>query len=158
MKCINCKSTNVHGRAIKEVGYPLCRITCLECGTVGLTEMGEADKNKTENLGIDRIEQIFDERKELFIKKNKNYSNSYIKTGKIISLILENQKLVISNEKDQIAIGLMHRMLDKIVRYINLRFTEQEDEVQESIAETIGDLGVYSFMLQELEEEKKLWK
>ena len=44
-----------------------------------------------------RIEQIFDERKNLFIKKNKNYSNSYIKTGEIIDLILEydNDPLII---------------------------------------------------------------
>jgi len=112
------------------------------------------DSEPIKKQGIERVEQIFDERKELFKKKNKNYGSSYIKTGEIIDLVLEGNPPILKNTVDIIVIGMIHRILDKIVRYITLRFTEQEDEVAENIAETMGDVGVYSFMLQELEEEK----
>ena len=100
----------------------------------------------------DRIRQIFEERKELFTKKNENYGNSFRKTGQILKIIFE-EPIKLETEKDYVTFGLVVRKLDKLVRYCNLRFTGEKDKVGESIKDTIGDDGVYSFILQGVEEE-----
>ena len=38
-------------------------------------------------------------------------------------------------------------MLDKYVRYCNLKYSGEADKVGESICDTVGDLGVYALML-----------
>ena len=109
--------------------------------------------NETEER-VERVSKIFDDRKELFKKKNKDYGCSYVKTGQIMELILDGEPLNIKTAEDHIAYQLIIRKLDKLVRFCNLRFTGQENLVHEKIADTMSDDGNYAFMLSEIEESR----
>ncbi|MEM4260774.1 MAG: hypothetical protein QXG00_06050 [Candidatus Woesearchaeota archaeon] len=102
---------------------------------------------------IENVYKLFDEKKELFINKNKDYGCSYIKAGMILNMILDNQKIILEKTDDHVAYQIITRMLDKIIRYCNLRFImkDKEGNVKEKSSDTLSDLGVYSLMLSELE-------
>ena len=95
----------------------------------------------------EKIKQLFEDRKELFVFKNQNYGNSWVKTGEILSLIFKNGGIHLKSREDFIGFGVIVRMLDKYVRYCNLKYAGEEDKVGESICDTVGDLGVYALML-----------
>jgi len=100
---------------------------------------------------IQQVKILFDEKKELFIKKNENYSSSYLKYTEIIELILENKELKLKTNNDHVSYQLITRIMDKLIRFCNLRFTDQEDKVGEKLQDTISDLAVYSLILSELQ-------
>jgi hypothetical protein len=102
---------------------------------------------------ISKVIDIFMNREQLFIRKNENYGCSYIKTGEILAQIFQGSPITLQSPEDHAAYGIIVRKLDKIVRYCNLRFTGEKDKVKEDISETIGDDGVYSFMLEGLEKK-----
>ena len=102
----------------------------------------------------DKILSLFDERKKVFKKKNADYGAAYIKSGELFEKIFP-EGIVLKTWKDHCSYQLMIRKMDKLLRYINLRFNQKTSpEVLESISDTLGDDGVYSFMLSELEEEE----
>jgi|AntAceMinimDraft_16_1070373.scaffolds.fasta_scaffold17641_3 hypothetical protein len=111
---------------------------------------------------IDGVCDLFDSRKILFIEKNKNYGCSYLKSAEILKFILEDKELNLNTSGDHAAYQLITRMMDKIIRFCTLRFTEQNDSVNESIIDTAADLSVYAAMLSEIEknplEQKKKTK
>lgn len=97
------------------------------------------------------ILNIFDMRKEVFVKKNKDYGDAYILAGKLFEMIFPDG-IQLKTWNDHCAYQVMTRKMDKIARFCNLRFTDKKKaEVAESIADTLGDDGIYSFMLEELE-------
>lgn len=107
----------------------------------------------------EKIIALFDERKKVFEKKNADYGCAYIKSGELFEKIFP-EGITLKTWKDHCSYQLMIRKMDKLLRYINLRFINKEigAQVQESISDTLGDDGVYSFMLSELEttdEEKE---
>ena len=104
---------------------------------------------------FERISKIFDTRKNQFLEKNHDYGNSWKKTGEIINLIFGGQPILLNSTIKIIAFGVITRMLDKIVRFCNLMFVVKNDLVKEPLADTIGDLGTYAFMLESLVGEKK---
>ena len=108
------------------------------------------------NDHIEQVKKLFDENKELFIKKNENYGCSYLKSAEIINLILEGHILNLETIDDHVAYQLITRMMDKIIRFCNLRFTSQEDKVEEKLTDTASDLSVYSLMLAELEKPESI--
>jgi hypothetical protein len=105
------------------------------------------------NSSTEKVKKIFDERKELFIAKNADYGNSWKVTGEILHHIFYKNPPKLETANDYIAFGVITRKLDKIIRYLNLRFRAERADIPESVTETIGDDGVYSFMLQSLDEE-----
>lgn len=100
---------------------------------------------------VEKVKQGFDEGKELFVAKNQDYGDSWIKTGDILGLIFKDKPIRLNNREDYIAFGVIVRMLDKYLRYCNLRFTDKQDTVGEKASETIGDLGNYAYMLKALD-------
>lgn len=101
------------------------------------------------------VKKVFDERKELFVAKNANYGNSWIKTGKILEIIFSENLAKLDNWEDHAAFGVLIRMLDKIVRYSHIRFTGEKDKVGESLSDTIGDLGTYALMCAAMEKKNE---
>jgi len=99
------------------------------------------------------IIDIFDKRKKVFINKNSDYGEAYIVSGKLFEKIFP-KGITLKTWEEHCAYQLIIRKMDKIVRYCNLRFSgkEKTQKVNESISDTLGDDGVYSFMLEELEE------
>jgi hypothetical protein len=77
--------------------------------------------------------------------KNENYGNSWLLTGQILSLAFP-QGVVLDTTRKFIVIGMVTRMLDKILRYANLELTAETDKVGEKSSESAFDLGVYGFM------------
>ena len=110
--------------------------------------------NKENQNHIESVCKLFEERKELFKNKNKNYGCSYIKAGEILNYILDNKELILKTKEDHVSYQILTRMLDKILRYSTLRFTDQDDLVGEKIFDTISDLSVYALMLAEMEQSK----
>jgi len=105
-------------------------------------------KENTESYETRRTQEIFDQRKELFIKKNQNYGAAWAKIGRILEIITDGKMIKLNDYWDTTLFSLLIRMLDKIIRVVNLRFVDDKDKVGESVSETLGDLGVYSFMAQ----------
>ena len=101
---------------------------------------------------VDNVCEIFEQRKDVFMKKNQDYGCSYIKSGEIMNYILDGKQPILKTAEDHMAYQLIIRKLDKLLRFCNLRFTEHKDQVGEKIVDTISDDGVYSFMLAEIEE------
>lgn len=77
--------------------------------------------------------------------KNENYGNSWLLTGQILALIFP-QGVMLDTPRKFIVIGMVTRMLDKILRYANLELTAEQDKVGEKSSESAFDLGVYGFM------------
>ena len=110
---------------------------------------------KNNNDFSEHVSKLFDLKKELFIKKNQNYGNSWIVAGQILAEIFKYAP-TLKTANDFTALSVVVRMLDKLVRYCNLRFTDDKDNVGESISDTIGDLGTYAIMLCGLEQKSDL--
>ena len=82
---------------------------------------------------------------DTYKKKNSNYGSSWLLTGETLSLWFP-QGIVLTTPRKFIMIGLVFRMLDKIIRAAHLELTAEQDKVDEKSSDTFGDLGVYSFM------------
>jgi hypothetical protein len=76
--------------------------------------------------------------------KNENYGASWLLTGQTLHLWFGT--LVLDTPQKHIIYGLVTRMLDKIIRGVNLQLVGEPDKVGEAAAETFADLGVYGFM------------
>jgi hypothetical protein len=109
--------------------------------------LGNPSKMVSDDTLTEKIKKLFEDRKELFVSKNQNYGNSWVKTGEILSLIFKENGIHLKTREDFIGFGVIVRMLDKYVRYCNLKYAGEEDKVGESICDTVGDLGVYALML-----------
>jgi hypothetical protein len=86
---------------------------------------------------------------EIFKAKNNDYGSSYQKTGGILREMCGGSAKLETVE-DFIQFGLLVRMTDKMMRFANLRFSGKDQQVKdESMIDTAGDLGNYSYMLAE---------
>jgi hypothetical protein len=103
------------------------------------------------NTRLDRFKKLAGENVATFESKNKDYGNSYIKTGEIMALILDGKAPVVSTAEEHACYQLITRKLDKLIRYCNLKFMDKTNNVGEKLVETMKDDGNYSLMLAELE-------
>ena len=95
-----------------------------------------------------------DEKKKLFLDKNHDYGDSYIKTGKLLNeLVPEGIKL--NTWKDHCEYQILIRKMDKLIRYINVKYKDSKTKVNECLSETLCDDALYCFMLAQLNEEKE---
>lgn len=102
------------------------------------------------NIPTLRVAQRLRNRASLFKSKNRDYGEAYLKTGEILDRIFPNGLLIKGKQKFR-EIGLLVRMLDKILRGTNLRFNNSRQQVKdEKSQDTLDDLGVYSFIWAEL--------
>ena len=100
-----------------------------------------------------RTERVVEISKEwmdkIFRAKNDDYGESYVLTGQTIHLWLP-EGFTIDSEAKAVFIGLLTRMLDKLIRTTHLVFRGSVEKVaDEKIYQTMGDLGVYGFMTSE---------
>lgn len=95
--------------------------------------------------------ELMDQWKDVFVKKNKDYGNSWEKTGKILEVIFDGKAPDLTDPVKLNVLALLVRILDKICRFCNIFFFKNsKGEINESLVETAGDAGVYFFMLAEL--------
>lgn len=107
------------------------------------------EKTRTQKV-IENIET----RKKTFESKNADYGESYVKSGMILESIFPDG-IQLKTWRDHCSYQIVIRKLDKILRYLNLRFVAKDQKVKsEKISDTLGDDAIYSFMLAELEEEE----
>jgi hypothetical protein len=85
-----------------------------------------------------------------FLDKNADYGSSYLLTGQTLALWFP-EGIVIDSPLKMIFVGLLTRMLDKLMRASNLVLRgKKEQVVDEKAYVTMGDLGNYGFMTAEL--------
>lgn len=94
------------------------------------------NKEDTEKL-LEQIANSFDELKQLFIDKNKDYGCSIFTTEPLCPSMCPMTAIRV-------------RINDKINRLSNLFNTDEVFRVKESIADTLNDLAVYSIILANL--------
>jgi hypothetical protein len=82
---------------------------------------------------------------DTYKRKNQNYGNSWQLTGQILALVFP-EGVTLDTPRKFIVIGMVTRMLDKILRYARLELTAETDKVGEKSSESAFDLGVYGFM------------
>lgn len=82
---------------------------------------------------------------DTYRRKNENYGNSWLLTGQILAMVFP-EGVVLDTPRKFVAIGMITRMLDKILRYARLELTAETDKVGEKSSESAFDLGVYGFM------------
>lgn len=84
-------------------------------------------------------------------EKNRDYGDSWKKTGQLIDIIV-GQNIQLDTVEKKNAAALMVRILDKLCRFGNLYFNHKGEAVvrDESIRDTLCDAGIYMFMLAEL--------
>jgi len=111
-------------------------------------------ENKTLKDYENGVLEIFKSRLELFKKKNSNYGSAWIKSGDILNYMVDHKKIILNDEDDINVIELFGRILEKMIRFANLRFVGETDKVGETTMETMGDIGVIAFMISEHEKNK----
>lgn len=88
-----------------------------------------------------------------FIKrKNSDYGNAKDVVGQVLKLFFPNE-LVLKTEDDFMEFGIFSMMVGKICRFANL-WSKKEAPNFESILDTLGDLGNYSYILKVSIKEK----
>ena len=101
-----------------------------------------------------KILDLFDSRKEVFNTKDSDYGEAWVKSGELFEKIFPNG-IALETWRDHCAYQLITRKMDKLLRYINLRFVNTKNQkIKESISDTLGDDAVYSLMLSALEDEE----
>lgn len=103
-------------------------------------ELGEA--NRRIALAVTKMMERWT---DTYRRKNENYGNSWLLTGQILALAFP-EGVTLDTPRKFIALGMVTRMLDKILRYARLELTKETDKVGEKSSESAFDLGVYGFM------------
>jgi hypothetical protein len=105
-------------------------------------------------LAMTRSEAVREISKEwlndTFVAKNVDYGSSYMLSGETLRLWFPDGILIDSPLKC-VFMGLLTRMLDKLIRTSNLILRAKAEQVADEKAYvTMGDLGVYGFMTAEV--------
>ena len=104
------------------------------------------------NLTFPRVAQRLRSRATLFKHKNRDYGEAYLRVGVILNVMFP-EGLLIKGEQKFSEIGLLVRMLDKMLKGTNLRFKNGRQAVKDGkSSDTLDDLGVYSFLWADLVE------
>lgn len=77
--------------------------------------------------------------------KNDNYGNSWLLTGETLSMWFPHG-LHIKTTRQFIIMGLLTRILDKVIRTAHLELGDRADKVGETSSDTMFDLGIYGFL------------
>ena len=102
----------------------------------------------------DGVIDTFKSRLDLFKRKNANYGAAWVKAGIIMQFMLNNKEIELHDSDDINVFELYGRMLEKMIRFMNLRFGGETDKVGEATIETMSDIGVQAFMIVEHEKRK----
>ena len=100
---------------------------------------------------IKTIPEIFDAKKELFLKKSEGYTCAYKSMANVIEVMIGSTNVEIKTLDDIRSFQLAGRMIEKFMRYMNIRFGKGKDSVGEDPSVTLEDISVYALMLVEIE-------
>ena len=103
-------------------------------------ELGETNRRVSQ-----AVTKMMERWTDTYRKKNANYGNSWMLTGQILALVFP-EGVTLDTPRKFIVMGMVTRMLDKILRYARLELTAEKDKVGEKSSESAFDLGVYGFM------------
>jgi hypothetical protein len=95
----------------------------------------------------EEMAELFGDRFELFVEKNLDYDSSFVSAGEI-EQALDSGGGPFDSVQQSNLYKLFTRIQDKDQRFYSLAFTNNEDRVGETAAETAGDAGVYWFMIE----------
>lgn len=100
-----------------------------------------------------RVVDLYEQNVATFIRKNENYGGSFEHSAEIES-ILKHGEIREDGMADIVARQIFVRgFLDKMSRFYQLQFGDQEDQVGEEIQDTLLDLANYATMLASLLEK-----
>ena len=104
-----------------------------------------------QNCSRRSVPELMREWADVFERKNSNYGNSWEISGETIyQWIFKSIPNMGWTPQKVIFLGLLVRMLDKLLRASNLIIKGEPDKVGEAAYETLADLGVYAFMAASL--------
>ena len=110
---------------------------------------------KTRNMTSSVLGKM-DKRKQLFEEKTNDYGGAWFLQGKLIEEMVDGKEIICKTGGDISEFQLFGRMLEKMIRYLNLRFTNTKLKVKsESLWETLEDISTQAIMLATLAEENK---
>lgn len=96
-----------------------------------------------------KVLDLISKKKKLFEQKNADYGEAYIK-GAILLQGLLPEGVTLKTWEDHCSYQILTRRMDKLIRFVNLKFKNQRPQVNESIIDTLTDDAMYAFMLAEL--------
>jgi|TARA_R100000479_G_C6392238_1_gene205654 hypothetical protein len=103
------------------------------------------DKKLFKNVNKD-IQKNINKALKTFKTKNKGYKTSFVQYGDVMKVLFPDG-LSLKTEEDFVRMGLLNMIVSKIIRYAN------SWENKYHTADSLHDLGVYSFMAQTVEEQ-----
>ncbi len=103
---------------------------------------------------IKTIAETFDLKKELYLKKSDGYSCAYKTMANVIEVMLGSTKIKIQTLDDIRSFQTAGRMIEKFMRYMQIRFGGGKDSVGEDPSVTLEDISVYALMLVEIEKAR----
>jgi hypothetical protein len=103
---------------------------------------------------IKTIAETFDIKKELFLKKSEGYTCAYKSIANVIEVMIGTTNVKIKTLDDIRSFQLAGRMIEKFMRYMNIRFGTGKDSVGEDPSITLEDISVYALMLVEIEKSR----
>lgn len=114
--------------------------------TGGLEHMFDASTIFNENNRLSKL--VLEHLKawtQKYQDKNDNYGNSWLLTGETLSMWFPHG-VHIKTTRQFVMMGLITRILDKIIRTAHLELGERADKVGEGASDTMFDLGIYGFL------------
>lgn len=103
---------------------------------------------------IKNIAESFDIKKELYLNKTDGYSCAYKTMANVIEVMIGTTNIKIETLDDIRSFQLAGRMIEKFMRYMNIRFGSGKDSVGEDPSKTLEDIAVYALMLVEIEKSR----
>ncbi len=104
---------------------------------------------------INGVIKLFNEKKELFEAKNENYGSAWLKSGEITTYFLDDKDVILTTLNDHNIFQLYGRILEKLIRFVNIRFGGINEKVGEKVAETMGDISVIALMIAEISKHEE---
>jgi len=102
------------------------------------------------NHSTPRVAQRLRSRASLLKHKNRDHGEAYLKIGEILHALFP-EGLLIKGEQKFCEMGLLVRMLDKILQGTNIRLKNCKQGANGAKTQrTLDDLGIYSFMWADL--------
>jgi len=95
----------------------------------------------------EEMARLFENRFALFVNKNLDYDSSFLSAGKV-EQALDSGGGPFDSVTEANLYKLFTRIQDKDQRFYSLAFTDNEDRVGETAAETAGDAAVYWLMVE----------
>ena len=96
-------------------------------------------------MKIKNAAELMQDAIKVFEDRNATYGDNYRKFGKVMSALFNDESIIITTAGDWNRFGVLIQIVSKLTRYV--------ENIQTGHADSICDMGVYCFMLQELDQQ-----